>query len=386
MDRQSPYEPPILPAGVRSRFVDNNNGCTMHLLEAGHELPGRPCVLLLHGFPELAYSWRKQLPVLAGAGYHVIAPDLRGYGRSSGADVRYEDSLLPFSFINRVADALGLVKALGHESIAAVIGHDYGSLIAAWCALLRPDVFRSLGMMSAPFPGPPALPTGTVGTGGNGVLPLVGIPESLAGLPRPRKHYRWYYATPQANLDMSQCRQGVHAFLRAYFHHKSGDWPGNDPFTLASWDADELAKMPTYYVMDRDQDMAQTVAHEMPTPAQVAACLWLTESELHVYSGEYQSTGFQGGLQGYRIGTDAGFAAELKAFAGRTIDVPALFVSGMRDWGPYQAPGAMERMTREVCTRMAGTHFVEGAGHWVQQEQPDAVNRLVCKFVSEVVG
>jgi len=139
-------------------------------------------------------------------------------------------------------------------------------------------------------------------------------------------------------------------------------------------------------VMDRDQDMAQTVAPEMPTPAQVAACGWLTESELHVYSAEYGRTGFQGGLQGYRIGTDARFVGELKAFAGRTIDVPALFVSGVRDWGAYQSPGAAERMKQDVCTRMAGTHLVEGAGHWVQQERPDAVNHLLREFLSKVVA
>jgi len=386
MDWQIPYDPALLPAGVRSRFVDNNNGCVMHVLEAGHDTPGRPCVLLLHGFPELAYSWRKQLPFLASRGYHVVAPDLRGYGRSGGADVRYDDDLLPYGFINRVADAVGLVKALGLEHVAAVIGHDYGSPVAAWCALLRPDVFRALGMMSAAFPGPPALPTGMSGTPAKGALPLAGIPESLAALPRPRKHYRWYYATREANEDMWHCPQGVHDFLRAYFHHKSGDWPGNDPFPLASWAAEELAKMPTYYVMDRDRDMAQTVATEMPTAAQVAACDWLTESELRVYATEYGRHGFQGGLQGYRVGTQASFAGELKAFAGRTIDVPALFVAGARDWGAYQSPGALERMAGGVCTRMAGTHFVEGSGHWVQQERADAVNRLLGEFLAGVAG
>lgn len=384
MDSQVPYNASVLPAGVRSRFVDNNNGCIMHVLEAGYEFPGRPCVLLLHGFPELAYSWRKQLPFLAKLGYHVVAPDLRGYGRSGGADVRYDDDLLPYTFINRVADTLGLVKALGHEHVAAVIGHDYGSPVSAWCALLRPDVFRSLVMMSAAFSGPPSLPTGTATTPAKGALPLVGIPESLAALPRPRKHYRWYYATREANEDMWHCPQGVHDFLRAYFHHKSGDWLGNEPFTLASWAADQLANMPTYYVMDRDQDMAKTVASEMPTPAQVSACRWLTEPELEVYAAEYGRTGFQGGLQGYRIGTDARFVGDLKAFAGRTIDVPTLFVSGSRDWGAYQSPGALERMTSEVCTRMIDTHFVEGAGHWVQQEKPDAVNFLLSRFLSEV--
>jgi pimeloyl-ACP methyl ester carboxylesterase len=383
---QLPYDPGVLPAGVRSRFVDNNNGCIMHVLEAGHERTGRPCLLLLHGFPELAYSWRKQLPFLAALGYHVVAPDLRGYGRSGGAGVAYDDDLLPYTFIHRVADAVGLVKALGHRQVAAVMGHDYGSPVAGWCALLRPDVFRSLVMMSAPFTGPPVLPTGTPGQPAGGALPLARIPESLAGLPHPRKHYRWYFATREANRDMWDCPQGVQDFLRAYFHHKSGDWPGNEPFPLASSDARELARMPAYYVMNHDEDMAQTVAKEMPTPQQVAACQWLRDSELAVYSDEYKRTGFQGGLQGYRIGTDERYAGELRAFADLRVEVPALFVAGARDWGPHQAPGALERMTREVCTRMAGVHFVEGAGHWVQQEQGDAVNRLLSQFLAQVVG
>src|SRR3569832_511541 len=103
------YGQNILPPGVRSRLVDNNYGCSMLVLEAGHETPGRPCVVLLHGFPEIAFSWRRQLPFLAAAGYHVIASDQRGYGRSSGADVRYDDDVLPYSVLNHVTDTLGLV-------------------------------------------------------------------------------------------------------------------------------------------------------------------------------------------------------------------------------------------------------------------------------------
>ena len=375
------YGRSVLPAGVRSRLVDNNNGCTMHVLEAGFETPGRPCVLLLHGFPELAFSWRKQLMFLAAAGFHVVAPDQRGYGRSSGADVTYDDDLLPYTLINRVSDTLGLVKALGYDSVAAVIGHDYGSPVAAWCALVRPDIFRSVVLMSAAFPGAPALPKDTAVRPRQGALPLSGLPEALAALPRPRKHYRWYYSTREANADMWHCPQGVHDFLRAYFHFKSGDWPGNEPFPLASWAAGELAKMPTYYVMDLALNMAQTVAAEMPGAGEIARCGWLTEEEMAVFAAEYGRTGFQGGLQGYRIGTDPRFTGELRAFCGRTIEVPAMFISGARDWGTYQAPGALEQMSSEVCTRMTGVHLVPGAGHWVQQERPDEVNQLLAGFL-----
>ena len=363
-----------LPPGIRSRFVSNINGLRMHLLEAG--VPGQPCVLLLHGFPELAYSWRKIMPHLAEAGFHVIAPDQRGYGRTTGWDPAYDGDLRQFRMLNLVRDALGLVSALGHRSVAAVVGHDFGASVAAWCALVRPDVFRSVVLMSAPFTGPPPLPFDTA------AHPLPPNPaktihDELAALDRPRKHYQWYYSTAAANEDMWQAPQGVHKFLRAYFHMKSADWPGNRPAPLQSWTAAELAKLPTYYVMDAGLNMAETVAAEMPSDAAVAGCAWLTEPELAVYSGEYCRTGFQGGLQWYRCRTLGAFDAEHETFSGRTIDIPSWFIAGARDWGIHQVPGALEQMQGVACTRMLGCHLVDGAGHWVQQEQPAAVTRLL---------
>ena len=150
-----------LPPTIRSRFVENINGLRMHVLEAGFETHGRPCLLLLHGFPELAFSWRKVMPELAAAGYHVIAPDQRGYGRTTGWDADYDGDLNSFRLLNLVRDALGLVSAFGYRSVDAVVGHDFGSSVAAWCALVRPDVFRSVALMSAPFAGPPPLPFNT---------------------------------------------------------------------------------------------------------------------------------------------------------------------------------------------------------------------------------
>ncbi len=222
---------PPLPPTIRSRQVDNINGLSMHVLEAGFETKGRPCVLLLHGFPELAYSWRKVMPALAAAGYHVIAPDQRGYGRTTGWSADYDGDLAPFRFTNLVRDALGLVAAFGYRHVDAVIGHDFGSPVAAWCALIRPDVFRSVVMMSAPFAGPPALPFDTVD---KPPAPPKDDPvhRELAALPRPRKHYQWYYSTREANADMHGAPQGVHDFLRAYYHHKSADWTGNKPYPL----------------------------------------------------------------------------------------------------------------------------------------------------------
>ena len=128
MNASSPLPDIPLPPGIRSRFVDNINGLRMHVLEAGFETRGRPCILLLHGFPELAYSWRKVMPTLAAAGYHVIAPDQRGYGRTTGWDADYDGDLNSFRLLNLVRDALGLVSAFGYRSVDAVVGHDFGSI------------------------------------------------------------------------------------------------------------------------------------------------------------------------------------------------------------------------------------------------------------------
>jgi pimeloyl-ACP methyl ester carboxylesterase len=369
-----------LSSSIRSRYVANINGLTMHVLEAGFETEGRPCVLLLHGFPELAYSWRKVMPALADAGYHVIAPDQRGYGRTTGWDARYDGDLASYRLPNLVRDALGLVSTFGYRSVDAVIGHDFGSSVAAWCALIRPDVFRSVVMMSAPFGGTPSLPFNTA-DGPAKRATEDPVHRELAALPRPRKHYQWYYSTREANADMHRAPQGVHDFMRAYYHHKSADWKANAPYPLQSWSAGELAKLPTYYIMDLAEDMAATVAKEMPSAAEIAANSWLPDSELAVYAAEYQRNGFQGGLQWYRCGTSGAFNPELQLWSGRTIDVPSAFISGKQDWGTYQRPGVYEAMQAEACSNMIGCHLVDGAGHWVQQEQPKQVANLLLAFL-----
>ena len=150
-----------LAAGIRSRQIANVNGLTVHILEAGYEAPGRPAILLLHGFPELAYSWRKVMPSLAAAGYHVIAPDQRGHGRTTGWDDSYDADPDPFRILNMTRNAIALVYALGHRSVAMVAGHDAGALVACWSALIRPDIFRSITIMSSPFEGAPLLPFDT---------------------------------------------------------------------------------------------------------------------------------------------------------------------------------------------------------------------------------
>jgi pimeloyl-ACP methyl ester carboxylesterase len=377
-----PYPSSVLPAGIRSRFVHNINGISMHVLEAGDRKAGR-ALLLVHGFPELAYSWRRVMVPLATAGYHVIAPDLRGYGRTSGTDVKFDDDLAPFRTLNEVRDMLGLVSAFGYRSVDAIIGHDFGSPVSAWCAVTRPDVFRSVVLMSAPFGGTATLPFNTADAPAASAAPAADpIYDQLAKLNPPRKHYQRYYATREANDNLTRPPQGVHAFLRAYYHMKSADWKRNQPFPLKGRTAEEWAKMPRYYIMDLDKGMAETVAAEMPSAAEIAANKWLPDSELRVYAEEYGRTSFQGGLQGYR-GGGSRYASETQLFAGRTIDQPSMFIAGRADWGTYQNPGAFERMQKTACTRMLGAHLVEGAGHWVQQEQPEQVTKLVLDFLTQ---
>jgi pimeloyl-ACP methyl ester carboxylesterase len=273
-----------------------------------------------------------------------------------------------------------VVSAFGHRSVDAVVGHDFGSGVAAWCALVRPDVFRSVVLMSAPFAAPPALPFKSADAP---AAPKREDPvhRELAALPRPRKHYQWYYSTREANADMHRAPQGVHDFLRAYYHNKSADWKDNKPYPLQSWSAAELAKLPTYYVMDLAKNMAETVAPEMPSAQAIAANQWLPDRELAYYSGEYTRTGFQGGLQWYRCGTSGAFIPEMQTWSGRSIDVPSAFIAGKQDWGTHQRPGVFEAMQTTACSKMIGCHLIEGAGHWVQQEQPAEVSRLLLQFL-----
>jgi pimeloyl-ACP methyl ester carboxylesterase len=133
--------------------------------------------------------------------------------------------------------------------------------------------------------------------------------------------------------------------------------------------------------MELGRTMPQTVAPHMPPQAEIDACRWLTDDELDVYAGEFRRTGFQGGLNWYRCVTSERFTAELTLFAGRTIDVPACFIAGQSDWGIHQTPGALAAMERHACTRYQGTQLLPGAGHWVQQEQPERVTEVLVGFL-----
>jgi len=394
--------PPLqLPAGVTSRFVDTSpQSLVFHILESlpANLPPAGPkpkLILLIHGFPELAYSWRKILPLLSAQGYHAVAFDQRGYGRTFSRTPLEASSFRP---LNLIKDTVTLVQALGYSSVTTIVGHDFGAVTASLTALARPDLFHSLVLMSHPTKGPgrSALFSSSPSYGDAAAPPQppVDMELALSELPRSRKHYKWYYCTGPANDDMTNPTGApLHTFLRGYFHLKSGDWDGNSPHQLTGWSAPELAKMPRYYIMDRGDNMREAVARDMADEdaAQVSsrANRWLPDTELAVYADEWGRTSFRGGLNWYRVQTQPEIASDALAWVGSKINVPTVFVAGTRDWGTFQEPGAVEAMetgksVKEGCYR--GTELVDGAGHWVNQEQPERCVELILKLAHEAEG
>ena len=282
MQSEDNYGNGTLPSQIRSNVCKGVNGLDIHYLEAGFEGKNKPLIILLHGFPELSYSWRKIILPLSESGYHVVAPDQRGFGATTGWDNSYVSDLSSYYQVNLVRDILGFVSALGYAKVASIIGHDSGAGVAGWASLIRPDIFESVVMMSAPFAGPPAIPFDTQ----QEKIPLNTasdtISEDLASLERPRKHYQHYYRTPDANSDIMKSKTGLSDFIRAYYHHKSADWKENNPFPLSEWTADQLAQMPTYYIMDINDTMPEAVGKNMPTSEEINSCKWLTKEELEV--------------------------------------------------------------------------------------------------------
>ena len=348
-----------------------------------------PLLVLLHGFPEIAYSWRKVMVPLAARGFAVIAPDLRGYGqtRERGGQVRqvtYDEDLTPYQMVNHVADVVALVYTLGYDSVHAVIGHDFGSPVAAHCALLRPDLFKRVVMMSAPFTGAVALET--IANPGAPTL-LQRLNQALAALDPPRKHYMMYNSTPEANSDYMNPQQDFDTFLRAYFRTKSANGEVKPLTPLAAFNAEAIAGLPHYYIMPRDQTMPEVTRRLVASYTNADTSEeWLSAEDLAIYVDIYKQTGFQGGLNMYRCNAadPDRWNHSLHAFVGKQIEVPAMFIAGAQDWGTYQVPGAAQSMRTKACKDMRDEDFVlvSGAGHWVQQEQPEKVVETLTRFIT----
>ncbi|KAL8940664.1 MAG: hypothetical protein Q9211_002169 [Gyalolechia sp. 1 TL-2023] len=287
-------------SNLRERQITSSaSELSYHLIEAGDK--GRPLLILLHGFPELAYSWRKIMPSLAQAGYYVVAFDQRGYGQTAGWDTRpYHDvDLRTFALTNLVRDVIVLAKILGYHEVDCIVGHDFGCVPTSLCALIRPDMFKRAVVMGLPFLGTPALPfkpnpDEEAEASRNNLQP--DLHDELARLPYPKKHYRWYYSSPSADTEMSP-PSGLKAFLRGYFHLKSAD-ARNDPQPIAASTARELDKLPPYYIMPLQLGMRDTISQAM-TPDETSnmesRCQrWLPDSDLQVYIESFERTGFRG--------------------------------------------------------------------------------------------
>lgn len=393
MAERNRLSPLALPNGVQSSFVDCTSSCGLvfHILSLGRDdARKKPLILLTHGYPELAYSWRNIIARLASQGYYVVAPDQRGYGRTQGWDNRPFDQvdLQQYTMTNLVRDLVCLVYALGYEKVHCIIGHDFGAVASALAPLMRPDIFSSCIQMSHPHHAPP---TPAFAIDQSPSPPEKGQPyqgqsqdiqEELRQLDPPRKHYKWYNSTAPAAGHWDNPPQGLHEFLRGYFHLKSADWPKNDPHPLKAWSAKELGQMPEYYVLPLDSTMPEAVASNMKGENASATTRWLPDADLAVYVSEWTQTGFQGGLNWYRAQTSSSpiQKRDLLLFAGRKIEVPCCFISGEQDWGNYQQPGALDGY-KKSCLDFRGATFVPGAGHWVQQEQPDKVMEAVMTFL-----
>lgn len=304
-------------------------GGRIHCVEEG----SGPLVLLIDGFPESWYSWRHQLPVLAGAGFRAVAIDVRGYGRSS-KPAAVED----YRMLAHVADNLGVVRALG-ESSAVIVGHDWGSPIAANTALLRPDVFTAVALLSVPY-----APRG-------GPRPT----EAFARVGGADEFYISYFQQP--GRAEAEIEPDVRGWLAGIYTALSGD--------TSSGDGEVFLVPAGGRLSDR-------------FPARGALPSWLSEADLDVYANEFERTGLTGALNRYR-NVDRDWA-DLAAWDGAPIRQPSLFIGGALDASTTWMAQAIERYPTTL-PGLVSSHLLEGCGHWVQQERPDDVNRLLVDWL-----
>jgi len=309
--------------------VINTNGINMHIAEQGQG----PLVILCHGFPELWYSWRHQLPALAEAGYHVVAPDQRGYGQTD-----CPDAIDVYTLLHLTGDIVGLVQALGAEQ-AVIIGHDWGAQVAWSCALLRPDLFSALGLLSVPYvPRPDVRPTT--------------IMQHFAG---EQQFYQQYFQEP--GKAETEFEADVRTTMLKFLYSGSGDAPPAQRLRLVFGKSAKCLDSAT-------------------VPAMLPA--WLTEQDLNVFTKEFERTGFRGGLNWYR---NVDRTWELTPFLrGAKLRQPSLFIAGENDVVVTLARQAIENI-KDAMPNLRTKVLLPGAGHWIQQERPTEVNTLLIEFL-----
>ena len=315
---------------VCHRMVDAN-GIRMHIAEQGEG----PLVILCHGFPESWYSWRHQLAALAAAGYHAVAPDQRGYGESDAPE-----AIDQYDLCHLAGDIVGLVYALG-EKRAAIVGHDWGAPVAWTSAVLRPDVFDSVCLMSVPF-----LPF----TSGQPKLTDT-LKAAFAGM----QFYQLYFQEP--GKAEKELEEDVRATMLKMLWSASGDAPEGQGFP---------------YVFPAGQRFIDVLSLPAALPG------WLTEEDVDYFTSRFARAGFRGGLNWYR-NLDRDFEL-LAPLVNAAICQPALFVAGERDVCITMYRDAYDAMEQTVPA-LAGKHLLAGAGHWVQQERPGEVNELLIAFL-----
>lgn len=322
--------------GVQHRTVETN-GIRMHVAEQG----SGPTVLLCHGFPESWYSWRHQLAALAGAGFHAVAPDMRGYGGTERPD-----AIDQYTLLHLVGDMVGLLDALEVDS-AVVAGHDWGAPVAWHAALLRPDRFRAVIGLSVPF-----IPRGRV-------RPTTAMPRTDDTI-----FYQLYFQEP--GVAEAELERDVRAAIRRLLYWASGDALPADAAAIAS-----LGMVPR-------QD---GFVSRLPDPATLPP--WLAEDDLDAYTADFLRTGFRGGLHWYR-NIDRNWEL-LAPLAGARVAVPALYVAGDRDL--VLAFRGMDRLIPNLAALVPGlrkTIILPGCGHWTQQERPREVNAAMLEFLASL--
>ncbi|MBN8493512.1 MAG: alpha/beta hydrolase [Burkholderiales bacterium] len=309
------------------------NGITLHVAEMGQG----PLVLLCHGWPEMAYSWRHQIPALAAAGYRVVAPDMRGYGRSS-APAAIDD----YAITDLVGDMVALVAALG-ETRAAVVGHDWGAMVAWSCALMRPDLFQAVAGLSVPFRArhPSAPPLALLRADG-------------------REDFYWFYFNREGVAE-AEFERDIPAAMRRVLVSGSGDAPEGRALGLMV--------QPGGGFLDGVEDPGAAL------PA------WLSAADIEAYAEGFRRSGFRGGFNWYRnLDRNWVLTAPLQ---GAKIQPPALFVAGTRDGVIASKMGRKHQEQMDAWVpQLRAKVLIDGGGHWIQQERPAEVNAALQRFLA----